>query len=61
MLILTYFKPNDGLPNPKAPLSLSIPLQVIALANCKVAAAEGYYRQEQETWPIHTAADVHTS
>ena len=32
MLILTYFKPNDGLPNPKALLSLSIPLQVIALA-----------------------------
>ena len=28
-----YFKPREGLPNPKGPLSLSIPSQVIALAN----------------------------
>ena len=64
MLILTYFKPTskDGLPNHKGPLSLSIPSQAIALANCKVSA-KGYCSQEQETWaakPIHTAA-VHTS
>ena len=29
--------PKDGLPNPKGPLSLSIPSQVIALANHEVA------------------------
>ena len=39
MLILTYFKPKDGLPNPKGPLSLSIPSQAIALANSEVAKA----------------------
>ena len=59
MLILTYFKPKDGLSNPKYPLLLSISLQAIALANHEVAA-KGYYRQEQEMWPIHTADD-HTS
>ena len=51
MSILTYFKPKDGLPNPKGPLSLSILLQAIALAN-----REGYHRQEQETWPVQEAA-----
>ena len=39
MSILNYFKPKDGLTNPKGPLSLSIPLQVIALANCEVTKA----------------------
>ena len=29
----TYFKPKDGLPNPKGPLSQLIPSQVIVLAN----------------------------
>ena len=51
MLILTYFKPKDGLSNPKGPLSLLIPLQAITLTNHEVAT-EGYYRQEQETRPI---------
>ena len=59
MLVLTlYFKPKDGLPNHKGPLSLLITSQAIALANRKIAT-KGYYRQEQETRPIHTAA-VHT-
>ena len=39
MSILTYFKPKDGLPNPKGPLSLSIPSQAIALANREIAKA----------------------
>ena len=30
------FKPKDGLPNPKDPVSQSIPLQPIALANIEV-------------------------
>ena len=38
MSILNYFKPKDGLPNPKGPLSLLIPSQAIALAN-----REGYH------------------
>lgn len=33
MLIQTYFKPRNGLPNPKGHLLLSIPSQAIALAN----------------------------
>ena len=33
MSIRTYFKPKDGLPNPKGPLSQSIPSQAIALVN----------------------------
>ena len=33
------FKPKDSLLNPKGPLLLSIPLQVIALANRKVTKA----------------------
>jgi hypothetical protein len=37
MSILSYFKPKDGLPNPRGPLSLSIPSQAIALANSEVA------------------------
>ena len=40
MLILTYIKPKDGLPNLKGSLLL-IPSQAIALANRKVTA-EGY-------------------
>ena len=39
MSILNYFKPKDGMPNPKGPLSLSIPSQVIALANREVVKA----------------------
>ena len=39
MSILNYFKAKDGLPNPKGPLSLSIPSQAIALANRDVAKA----------------------
>ena len=39
MSILNYFKPKDGLPNPKGPLLLSIPSQAIALANREVAKA----------------------
>ena len=39
MSILTYFKPKDGLPIPKGPLSLSIPSQAIALANHEVTDA----------------------
>ena len=38
MLNLTYLKPKNDLPNPKGPLSLSIPSQAIALANHDVAA-----------------------
>ena len=37
MLNLTYFKPKNDLPNPKGPLSLSIPSQAIALASRDVA------------------------
>ena len=33
MSMRTYFKPKDGLPNPKGPLSQSIPSQAIVLAN----------------------------
>ena len=36
MSIQTYFKPKDGLPNPEGPVSQSIPLQPIALANIEV-------------------------
>ena len=36
---MNYFKPEDGLPNPKGPLLLSIPSQAIALANRKIAKA----------------------
>ena len=35
----TYFKPNDGLPNPKGPVSQPIPSQPIGLANIQVAKA----------------------
>ena len=38
MSIRTYFKPKDGLPNPKGPVSQSIPSQPIALANIEVSA-----------------------
>ena len=37
MLILTYLKPKNGLPNSKGPLSLSILSQAIALTNSEVA------------------------
>ena len=43
MSILTYFKQKDGFPNPKDPLLLSIPSQVIALVIYKVHG-ERYYR-----------------
>lgn len=33
MALLRYFKPIDGLPDPKGLLSLSVPLQTIAAAN----------------------------
>ena len=39
MSIRTHFKPKDGLHNPKGPVSQSIPLQPIALANIEVAKA----------------------
>ena len=39
MLIRTYFKPKDGLLNPKGPVPQSIPSQLIALANIEVAKA----------------------
>ena len=35
----TWFKPKDGLPNPKGPVSQSIPSQRIALANIEVKKA----------------------
>ena len=41
MSIQTYFKPKDGLPNPKRPLLQSIPSQAIAQANIEVAKATG--------------------
>ena len=41
MSIWTYFKPKDGLPNPKGPLSQSIPSQAIAVANIEVVKATG--------------------
>ena len=37
MSIQTYFKPKDGLPNPKGLLSLSISSQAIAPASSEVA------------------------
>ena len=37
--LLSYFKPKDGLPTPKGPLLLSVPSQVIALANREVTKA----------------------
>ena len=39
MLIWIYFKPKDGLPNPKGPVSQAIPSRPIALANIGVAKA----------------------
>ena len=39
MLIQTYFKPKDGLLNPKGPVLQSIPSQPIALANIEVDKA----------------------
>ena len=36
MLILSYFKPKDGLPDPKGSLSSILPSQAIALANKEV-------------------------
>ena len=39
MSFRTYFKPKDGLPNPKAPVSQLIPSQPTALANIEVAKA----------------------
>ena len=37
MSILNYFKPKNGLPDPKGPLSRCLPMQAIALANSEVA------------------------
>ena len=51
MLIQTYFKPRDGLPNPKGPFLLSTPLQVIALASSEAAKATRD-KSLQEMWPI---------
>ena len=39
MSLLKYFKPKDGLPDPKGPLSQSLPSRVIAAANSEVAKA----------------------
>ena len=36
MSIRRYFKPKDGLPDPKGSLSCSLPSQAIALANKEV-------------------------
>ena len=47
MSIRTYFKPKDGLPNPKGPLSQLIPSQAIALANIEVAKATGDKRKKR--------------
>ena len=41
MALLRYFKPVDGLPNPKGPLSSSISSQAIAAANKEVQKAVG--------------------
>ena len=67
MLILTYFKPKDGLPNPNGPLSLSTPLQAIALANCevmKVTTDKSKKRGPYKKWVLKkktVCAAVHTS
>ena len=39
MSIVSYLKPKNGFPDPKGPLSLCLPSQVIALANSEVAKA----------------------
>ena len=39
MSLLKYFKPKDGLPDPKGPLSQSLPSRAIAAANSEVAKA----------------------
>lgn len=39
MSIETYFKPRDGIPNPKGPLPLFVPLQVTALTSTEVVKA----------------------
>ena len=39
MSIRDYFKPKDGLPDPKGSLSRTLPSQAIALANKEVEKA----------------------
>ena len=41
LALLRYFKPFDGLPNPKGPLTSSISSQAIAAANKEVQKAVG--------------------
>ena len=41
MSIRRYFKPKDGLPDPKESLSCSLPSQAIALVNKKVINEKG--------------------
>ena len=41
MSILNYFKPKDGLPDPKGPLSRSVSSRAIATANSEVEKVIG--------------------
>ena len=41
MSILNYFKPKDGLPDPKGPLSQSLSSRAIAAANSEIAKVIG--------------------
>ena len=41
MSILNYFKPQDGLPDPKGPLSQSLSSRAITAANSEVANVIG--------------------
>ena len=52
MSLLKYFKKTkEGLPDPKGPLSTSIPLDAISLANQQVAS---YRLQHLERNTVHT-------
>ena len=41
MSMLNYFKPKDGLPDPKGPLSQSVSSRAIAVANSEVVKVIG--------------------
>jgi hypothetical protein len=59
MQYLTYFKPKDGLPDPKGLLSSILPIQAISFANKEVSARKEIQRKTTQFFTATENVSIH--